>query len=142
MQPDKASTPNESQPREPGRSNDYNESRRYGATETRPGLMGRPVLAVLLAGLVLALVVWAAVEYWGPGTYRDTNTGGATTSEVPAPATSDAPASPPSANPAATAPSTTEPPANPATDGTPQTEPTQPNNANGATGSAPAPQAP
>ena len=33
--------------------------------EARQGLLGRPVLVVLVAGLLLAMVAWAASEYWG-----------------------------------------------------------------------------
>lgn len=34
-------------------------------TEARQGFLGRPVLAVLVGGLVLAMLAWAAVEFWG-----------------------------------------------------------------------------
>lgn len=33
--------------------------------EARQGLLGRPVLVVLVAGLLLAMVAWAASEFWG-----------------------------------------------------------------------------
>lgn len=33
--------------------------------EARQGFLGRPVLIILLAGLVLALLVWIPVEWWG-----------------------------------------------------------------------------
>lgn len=35
------------------------------ATEARQGGTGRPVLAVLVGGVALALLVWAGVEYYG-----------------------------------------------------------------------------
>ena len=31
----------------------------------RQGKLGRPVLLVLVASIVLALIVWAGVEMWG-----------------------------------------------------------------------------
>ena len=34
-------------------------------TEARQGMLGRPVLYVLVIGLVLAMLAWAAAEYWG-----------------------------------------------------------------------------
>lgn len=34
-------------------------------TEARQGFRGRPVLIVLLAGIVLAMVVWIPAEWWG-----------------------------------------------------------------------------
>jgi len=34
-------------------------------TEARQGFRGKPVLIVLLAGLVLALVAWIPAEWWG-----------------------------------------------------------------------------
>jgi hypothetical protein len=33
--------------------------------KARQGPLGRPVLLVLLGGLVLALIAWAGVEMWG-----------------------------------------------------------------------------
>jgi len=35
------------------------------ATEARQGSFGKPVLIVLLSGLLLAFVAWGAVEWWG-----------------------------------------------------------------------------
>jgi len=35
------------------------------ATEARQGSFGRPVLMVLVAGLILAFIAWGAAEYWG-----------------------------------------------------------------------------
>ena len=34
-------------------------------THARQGYAGRPVLVVLIAGLVLAMIVWAFVEFYG-----------------------------------------------------------------------------
>lgn len=34
-------------------------------TEARQGMLGRPVLMVLVAGLALAMIAWAAAEFWG-----------------------------------------------------------------------------
>lgn len=33
--------------------------------EARQGMLGRPVLVVLVAGLILAMAAWAASEYFG-----------------------------------------------------------------------------
>lgn len=33
--------------------------------EARQGLLGRPVLVVLIVGLLLAMLAWAASEFWG-----------------------------------------------------------------------------
>ncbi|MEC9462651.1 MAG: hypothetical protein VX601_05710 [Pseudomonadota bacterium] len=35
------------------------------ATEARQGFRGKPVLIVLLAGLILAMLVWIPPEWWG-----------------------------------------------------------------------------
>lgn len=37
-------------------------------TEARQGRTGRPVLIVLVAGLILALLAWGAAEWWGQAT--------------------------------------------------------------------------
>lgn len=34
-------------------------------TEARQGSIGRPVLIVLLAGLIIAMLVWIPAEWWG-----------------------------------------------------------------------------
>jgi hypothetical protein len=34
-------------------------------TEARQGVLGRPVLYVLVIGLVLAMLAWGAAEFWG-----------------------------------------------------------------------------
>jgi hypothetical protein len=41
-------------------------------TEARQGVLGRPVLYVLVVGLILAMLAWAAAELWG--TSIDTQT--------------------------------------------------------------------
>jgi hypothetical protein len=52
-------------------------------TEARQGFLGRPVLAVLVIGLVLAMLAWAAVEFWGMSIApRETTTDPATTSST------------------------------------------------------------
>ena len=35
------------------------------ATEARQGFKGKPVLIVLLAGMILAMLVWIPAEWWG-----------------------------------------------------------------------------
>jgi hypothetical protein len=44
-----------------------NEERRVEVTpvEARQGLLGRPVLVVLVVALILAMLAWAASEFWG-----------------------------------------------------------------------------
>lgn len=37
-------------------------------TEARQGRRGSPVLVVLIAGIVLAMVAWAGAEWWGQST--------------------------------------------------------------------------
>jgi len=37
-------------------------------TDARQGRTGRPVLTVLICGLVLAFVAWGAAEWWGEAT--------------------------------------------------------------------------
>jgi hypothetical protein len=39
--------------------------KKYAATETRQGHLGKPVLKVLGVSLGLAVLVWGAVEIWG-----------------------------------------------------------------------------
>lgn len=34
-------------------------------TEARQGVLGRPVLYVLVIGLILAILAWGAAEFWG-----------------------------------------------------------------------------
>jgi hypothetical protein len=38
------------------------------ATEARQGRSGRPVLMVLICGLVLVFLAWSAAEWWGEAT--------------------------------------------------------------------------
>lgn len=35
------------------------------AIQVRQGFLGRPVLIILLSGLILAMLVWVPVEWWG-----------------------------------------------------------------------------
>ena len=44
---------------------DKNERVVLTPTEARQGALGRPVLYVLVVGLLLAMLTWAAVEFWG-----------------------------------------------------------------------------
>lgn len=41
------------------------DERSLSAREARQGRLGRPVLGVLIVGLALAFLGWAAVEFWG-----------------------------------------------------------------------------
>lgn len=41
------------------------------ATDARQGSYGKPVLMVLIGGLVLALLAWGGVEMWGESQDRD-----------------------------------------------------------------------
>ncbi|MBB4067192.1 hypothetical protein [Gellertiella hungarica] len=50
--------------RDPDDPTDLND-RDFQAREARQGRLGRPVLTVLIAGLALAFIGWAAVEFWG-----------------------------------------------------------------------------
>jgi len=54
----------------------------------RQGLLGKPVLAVLIGGLLLAVVAWTAAEIWGESI--DPQAGG-TTQTAPAPSQPQAP---------------------------------------------------
>ena len=69
------------------------------ATEARQGRRGSPVLMVLIAGLVLAMLAWGAAEWWGqatepPAEQTATPPAGSTTPENPAAAPSANPADP------------------------------------------------
>ncbi|HVK90882.1 MAG TPA: hypothetical protein VM468_05670 [Mycoplana sp.] len=70
------------------------------ATQARQGSFGRPVALVLAGGLILALIAWGAVEYWGE---TQDNAAEATNSE---PAVHQSQPQPQSGNTADTAPST------------------------------------
>jgi hypothetical protein len=56
-------------------------------TEARQGFLGRPVLYVLVTGLLLAMLAWGAAEFWGMSI--DTQTP-ADSQQVTAPATEPA----------------------------------------------------
>ena len=50
--------------------------------EARQGMLGRPVLYVLVIGLVLALIAWGGAGMWGEKIDRDAATTPATTSQT------------------------------------------------------------
>lgn len=94
---------------DPDRSADPNAQRRVRATpvQARQGREGRPVLYVLIAGLALALLAWAAVELYPRGTSRTASgtgpaervapvepPGAERTASIPAPSGTQAPARP------------------------------------------------
>lgn len=56
-------------------------------TEARQGMLGRPVLYVLVIGLLLAMLAWAAAEFWGKSI--DTQTPG-DSQQISVPATEPA----------------------------------------------------
>jgi hypothetical protein len=70
-------------------------------TEARQGRSGRPVLMVLVAGLVLALLAWGGAEWWGEATAPPAEQ---TTSPPAGDNTPDNANNAPSANPAAAPP--------------------------------------
>lgn len=47
--------------------------------QARQAPLGRPVLLVLIAGLILAMIVWAAVEFFPSDSARVTASGGSST---------------------------------------------------------------
>jgi hypothetical protein len=51
-------------------------------TKARQGRLGRPVLLVLICGLVLAMVVWFFVEMWGRAGEYDSKTTASTTGKT------------------------------------------------------------
>ena len=57
-------------------------------TDARQGFRGKPVLIVLLAGLVLAMLVWIPVEWWGNSIAPSNPANEPTTESAPSPATS------------------------------------------------------
>ena len=92
---------------DPDRSADPNAQRRVRASpvQARQGREGRPVLYVLIAGLALALLAWAAVELYPRGTSRTASgtgpaervapvepPGAERTASIPAPLGAQAPA--------------------------------------------------
>jgi len=66
------------------------------ATEARQGRGGNRVLTILIAGLALAAVAWAASEFWGQSTAPPTEqTATPPAGEISPEAPADAPAPPP-----------------------------------------------
>ncbi|MDR6754950.1 hypothetical protein J2Y48_000223 [Mycoplana sp. BE70] len=59
------------------------------AVQARQGRLGRPVAVVLAGGLLLALIAWGAVEYWGET--LDSSVTGSTAPAVSQPANSPKP---------------------------------------------------
>lgn len=55
------------------------------ATEARQGARGKPVLIVLLAGLILAMLVWIPIEWWGNSIAPDNPTNRVQEQTMPAP---------------------------------------------------------
>ncbi|UJW75623.1 hypothetical protein [Rhizobium sp. SL42] len=53
------------------------------ATEARQGNRGRPVLIVLLGGLILAMLVWVPAEWWGNSIETETRPNPAQTETAP-----------------------------------------------------------
>ncbi|MFB9951592.1 hypothetical protein ACFFP0_22310 [Rhizobium puerariae] len=77
------------------------------ATEARQGRWGAPVLVVLVAGLVLAMIAWGGAEWWGeatepPAGQTATPPAGDTTPRNPDALPSANPANPPAPTPPAT----------------------------------------
>ncbi|MGL3608784.1 hypothetical protein ACSV9I_19880 [Rhizobium sp. G187] len=56
------------------------------ATDARQGFRGKPVLIVLLAGLILAMLVWIPAEWWGNSIAPDTPTNQPSVEIAPSPA--------------------------------------------------------
>lgn len=76
------------------------------ATEARQARRGSPVLIVLVAGLILALLAWGAAEWWGeatdpPAEQTATPPAASTAPENPNAAPSANPANPPAPTPPA-----------------------------------------
>lgn len=61
------------------------------ATEARQGFRGKPVLIVLLAGLILALLVWIPAEWWGNSIAPEEPANQSQTETAPSPAENSAP---------------------------------------------------
>jgi hypothetical protein len=55
-------------------SEDTNRTVKISGAEARQGLLGRPVLMVLVASLVLALIAWGGAEMFGESTDNDAAT--------------------------------------------------------------------
>ncbi len=56
------------------RSEDSTRKVEASAVEARQGLLGRPVLYVLIGGLFLAMIAWGAAELFGEAVDNDTAT--------------------------------------------------------------------
>lgn len=56
------------------------------ATEARQGSYGRPVLIVLLGGLLLAMILWIPAEWWGNASAPDNPANEAPATTAPSPA--------------------------------------------------------
>ena len=54
-------------------------------TEARQGFRGKPVLIVLLAGLILAMLVWIPAEWWGNSIAPENPANEPTQTTAPAP---------------------------------------------------------
>lgn len=61
--------------------NDRNSRVTETATEARQGRWGRPVLLVLIGGLVLAMIAWAGVGMWGETIDTDKSSTAATAND-------------------------------------------------------------
>lgn len=62
------------------------------ATEARQGRTGKPVLIVLISGLVLVVLAWAGAEWWGESTDNSARDPATRTTLQSAPPASTAPA--------------------------------------------------
>lgn len=58
-------------------------------TEARQGFHGKPVLIVLLAGLILAMLVWIPIEWWGNSIAPENPANEPSQTTTPAPAGPD-----------------------------------------------------
>jgi hypothetical protein len=84
------------------------------ATEARQGRRGSPVLMVLIAGLVLAMLAWGAAEWWGESTAPPAEQTATPPAGDTTPANSNAaPTANPATPPAATPPASNAQPSNP-----------------------------
>lgn len=55
------------------RNTRQDEERPLSGAEARQARLGRPVLIVLLAGIIIAMLIWIPVEWWGTETAPDEN---------------------------------------------------------------------
>jgi hypothetical protein len=84
------------------------------ATEARQGRTGSPVLMVLIAGLILAVLAWGAAEWWGESTAPPAEQTASPPAGDNTPANSNAtPSANPAAAPPAAAPASGAQPGNP-----------------------------